>query len=370
MIEMLKQTVVEAPAYYVGYGGLLIGLVFGFIVYRTNFCTMGSISDIVSFGDFRRMRAWLLAAATGIVGVLAIQQLGIADMNDAMYRTPNFNWMANIIGGLLFGFGMVFSGGCISRNLVRAGGGDLRSLVVLLITGIFGYMTIGGIFAPLRISIFGPTTIDLAEKGADSQGVGAVISLLSGIDQGTAHSIAAVVILAAILIYCFKDREFRTSPIHIIAGVGIGLCVIAGWVLTGLAADEFADQAVPLASLTYVRPTGDTLEYLMRFTALGYPGFGIMSVAGALLGGFVGALSMGRLHLTTFADKKDSIRNMFGAALMGTGGVLALGCTVGQALTGVSTLAVGSMITFAAIVAGGFAGVNYMHHLIMSEAAE
>lgn len=361
-MEALREAAVESAAFYIAWGGLLIGIVFGFIVYRTNFCTMGSISDILSFGDYNRFRAWLLAVAVAILGVAAIEMAGVADMSMSMYQTTALPWGGNVIGGLIFGFGMVFSGGCISRNLVRAGGGDLRSVVVLLITGIFGYMTMGGLLGPLRVSVFTPMTTDLEAVGMEDQSIGAALSAMSGMSIETGTAISVVLLVAALLAYCFSSASFRSSGRNIAAGVGIGLCVVAGWFLTGITYDEFADNPT-LISLSYVRPAGDTIDYLMRYTALGAPGFGVVTVAGALLGGFLGAVSMGRLHLTTFADKSDSIRNMFGAALMGIGGVLALGCTVGQALTGVSTLAIGSVITFVFIVIGGAIGVKTMENL-------
>lgn len=362
MIDIWKEAAVESAAFYIGWGGFIIGLVFGFIVYRTNFCTMGSISDILSFGDYRRFRAWLLAGAVAILGVLWVEGAGVADMTQSMYLTSNFGWGGHIVGGLLFGFGMVFAGGCISRNLVRAGGGDLRSIVVLLITGIFAYITIGGILGPVRVAAFGPLTADLTTLGMDDQRTGSLLASLTGIGAGTANLVAAIAIAGALLIYCFGNKDFRTSPRMIVAGVGIGLCAVAGWLLTGLAYDDFADNP-QLVSLTYTRPAGDTLEYFMRYTALGAPSFAVVTTLGALAGGFVGAVSMGRLHLTTFADKSDSIRNMAGAALMGIGGVLALGCTVGQAITGFSTLALGSIITFVFIVIGGIAGVKTMENI-------
>lgn len=361
MLEIWKEAVVANGAAYIGWGGLAIGILFGFIVYRTNFCTMGSISDILSFGDYRRFRSWLLAGAVGILGMAWLRTTGIADYDESMYMTTSFTWGANIIGGLMFGFGMVFSGGCISRNLVRAGGGDLRSVVVLLITGIFGYMTIGGILGPLRVAFATPTSTSLT--GLESQSLGALLASASGLDYASATTVAALVVAGGLLLYCFKDEGFRTSFNHVAAGLGIGLCVVLGWFLTGLAYDEFADFSVQLISLSYVRPTGDTLEFLMRFTALDWPGFGVVTTFGALLGGFIGAVSRGRVHLTTFADKSDSIRNMFGAALMGMGGVLALGCTVGQALTGFSTLGIGSILTFICIVIGGIVGVKAIEAL-------
>jgi len=362
MIETWRELAIESAAFYIAWGGLLIGIAFGFIVYRTNFCTMGSISDILSFGDWNRFRAWLLAVAVAVLGVWGIEAAGIADMSLSMYQAPAFGWGANIVGGLIFGFGMVFSGGCISRNLVRAGGGDLRSIVVLVITGIFGYMTIGGLLGPLRVAIFTPLTSDLAAAGIGDQSLGAVLSGLTGLSVAAATTASTLVIAIGLLAFCFMSASFRSSYRNLAAGVGIGLCVVLGWILTGLTYDEFADNPT-LISLSYVRPVGDSIDYLMRYTALGAPAFGIVTVAGALIGGFLGALSMKRLHLTTFADQADSIRNMFGAALMGIGGVLALGCTVGQALTGVSTLAVGSVLTFVFIVLGGIAGVKTMEAL-------
>lgn len=362
MIEAWKEVAVESAAFYIGWGGLVIGIAFGFIVYRTNFCTMGSISDLISFGDWNRFRAWILAIATAVFGVWLIELGGVADMKLSMYQAPALGWVANVVGGLIFGFGMVFSGGCISRNLVRAGGGDLRSIVVLMITGLFGYMTIGGLLGPLRVAIFSPLVANLETVGVEDQSVGAVLSSLTGMGIDIATTFSTLVIVAALLIFCFMSSGFRASGQNVAAGIGIGLCVVLGWFLTGIAYDEFADNPT-LISLSYVRPVGDTMDYLMRFTALGAPGFGIVTVAGAIIGGFLGALTMGRLHLTTFADKADSIRNMFGAALMGVGGVLALGCTVGQALTGISTLAVGSIITFVCIVLGGAIGVKTMESI-------
>ncbi len=367
MLETLREMVIESPSLYITWGGLAIATVFGYIVYVTNFCTMGSISDFLSFGDFRRFRSWLLAAAVAMLGVAVLQEYGVADYRSTMYMAPTLTWFANVAGGLIFGFGMVLSGGCISRNLVRAGSGDLRSGFVLLVAGLFAYMTIGGLLGPIRVALFGSATIDLAAMGMETQGLGDIIARVTGMALEQSTMIALAVLAGGLLVYCFVDRSFRKSPVHIIAGVGIGLCVVAGWALTGLAQDDFADVPVALASLSYVRPAGDTLDYLMRATAYDSPGFNVMSFAGVLLGGFIGALSKGKLGMSTFADKSDTLRNTFGAALMGIGGVVALGCTVGQGVTGFSTLAVGSGITLIFIVLGGIGGIKYMEWVAMRD---
>ncbi len=357
-MDSIRELLISDSAISLAVGGLVIGFVFGFAVYRTNFCTMGSLSDILNFADYRRFRAWLLAIAVAMTGAQMLQMAGVVDLSRSMYLSSNLNWFGNVAGGFLFGFGMAFTGGCTSRNLVRAGGGDIRSLIVLLVVGIFAYMTIGGLFGPVRAELQQRTQIDLSSLQIASQGMDDMLARLAGLESGISAIIVALVIAGGFFIYCFKDQSFRASPGHIISGLAVGLCVVAGWALTGLSYDEFADRAQSPVSLSYVRPSGDTLEYLMRFTAGMIPAFGVASVIGALGGAFASALSMRRFQLMTFADTGDTLRNLGGAALMGIGGVLALGCTVGQAITGLSTLALGSLVTFAMIVAGCVLGLK------------
>ena len=364
MLELLRAHIQETPAFHLALGGLLIGFAFGFIVFRNNFCTMGSISDILTFGDYRRFRAWLLAVAVAMIGTQFLYFIGVVDLSKSMYWSPSLNWLGNILGGLMFGFGMVLAGGCTSRNLVRAGAGDVRSLVILIVVGLFAYMTLGGILGPLRDNMEQLTSIRLGE-GA-TQSLGPLLAGLTGLDAGVLSVIVMIAAAASLLAYCFLDKAFRQSRQNIVAGVGVGLCVVAGWALTGLAYDEFAGAPLNPISLSYVRPSGDTLEYLRRFTAGVVPGFGVATVIGALAGSLAAALMAGRFRLTGFADSSDTLRGLSGAALMGIGGIVALGCTIGQAVTGVSTLALGSVLAFAAIVAGGVAGLKYMERLLMS----
>ncbi len=355
-------TLFSSPA-GVSLGGFLIGCAFGALVYRTNFCIMGALSDIVNLGDRRRLSAWLLAIATAIVLVEMLRRAGVVPVERSMYLSPRLNWLGHILGGLIFGFGMVLSGGCPTRNLVRFGAGDLRALVVLIVIGIAGFVTIGGVIAPLRDGLEQWTLIDLKRWELQTQGLGEMLSRLANLPSATATTALALISGPAALVWALRDDGFRRSSSHILSGVGVGALVACGWALTGVAYDEFAATPLAPVSLTLIRPLGDTLDWLQRFTAAPLPGFGVASVLGTLAGATGMALRMGRFRVLGFADVGDLKRNLGGAALMGIGGAMALGCTIGQSVTGISTLAAGSVLTTAALVAGGLQGLKYMQRL-------
>jgi len=360
MMALLREGVAQHAALCLALGGLLIGGVFGWVVFATNFCAMGSLSDIHSFGDRRRFRAWLLAAAVALVGAQLLAAGGWVDLDKSMYLTASsFNWSGHIFGGLMLGFGMVFTGGCPSRNLVRAGGGDVRSLLALVVLGLFAHMTLGGILAPARAALEQATSIALG-----AQDLGHLMGNVTGVPISTGNLLATGFLAAGALVYCLADARFRASRVHIWSGIAVGLTVVAGWALTGMAFDDMAAKPTPPSSLTYVRPAGDALQWLTLYTATPMPSFGAASVFGALLGACAASLLMGRFRISTFSDPADTLRNLAGAALMGIGGVMALGCTVGQAITGVSTLALGSFLTFAAIIAGGFWGLRALERRV------
>ncbi len=346
-------------------GGFLIGLALGAIVFRTNFCAMGSVSDMVSFGDSRRFRAWLLAAATAVVGAQWLAHIGVVELGRSIYLTPSFNWSGNILGGLLFGIGMVFGGGCATRNLARVGGGDMRALLTLIVLGISAYIALGGIFGPVRAALESTTAVALTSP---SQGLPDLAGLLVKGRPGAARLMLTALVVGILLAYCFSDVTFRSAYSHIASGVGVGLCIVAGWALTGLTYDELASRPSVPISLTFVRPTGDALEWLQRSTALGLPGFGVATVFGTIVGAFIVAKATGQFRLATFSDKGDTLRNLGGAVLMGVGGIMALGCTIGQGITGISTLSAGSFLTFAALVAGAVIGVRALEALLLREA--
>lgn len=337
--------------------GLIIGALFGAVVQRTNFCSMGAISDAVALGDKKRLRAWLLAIAVAIVGTNALLLSGLVAIDKSFYLAPRVAWIAMLLGGLLFGFGMVLAGGCASRTVVRFGAGSLKSFIVFIVMGLVGYMTARGLLYYVRTAVETADT-DLSKSGIASQGLPAVAARLFGLDTHLAIVLVAGVAAAAIAIWCLRDRAFRKSTRDIVAGLALGALVTAGWWATGwLAADEF--ETAPPVSLTLIGPAGDTLQYLMTFTGAKIS-FGVAVVFGILAGSFGAAMASRTFRLEMFADRADMLRHIGGAALMGFGGVMAAGCTVGQGLTGVATLGIGSLLAFAGIVGGAIISVKLL----------
>jgi uncharacterized protein len=316
---------------------LAIGMVFGFVGQRTRFCLTGALRDRLVDGDGRRLSAFLLAAAVAMTGTQALVLAGVLELGGTIYLQSPVSWLLLPFGGFLFGYGMALANGCGARALVLLGTGNLRSLVVLLCLGVSAYATLRGVLAPARLWL-----AEVASSG------GAAVPRLP-VWLGLAGALALAV-------YAFASRDFRASPRDWLGGLLIGVLVPAGWAVTGyLGADPF--EPVRVVSLTFVAPVGETLQYLMLATGL-RPDFGVMVVAGVPVGALLGALAGGRFRWQGFEATVQMRRYVGGAVLMGVGGALALGCSIGQGLTGVSTLAAGSMLAALAILAGGAVGVR------------
>jgi len=337
--------------------GFVLGIVFGGTAQKTHFCTMGAISDIFFIGDWNRFRAWMLAMAIAILVSQSMHMAGILDLSRSIYLSANLGWAGAIVGGLMFGFGMTLGGGCGNKTLVRLGAGNLKSLVVALFIGIFAYMTLRGLIGLARVELEGLTMIDLAARDMSAQGIPDFLMAM-GVADGTARLVSTLVVAGGVLWFCLKSPEFRASKPDLMAGIIIGLLVPAAWYVTGVIGNDDFDPT-PLASFTFIAPVGESLQYLMTFSGATI-NFGIAVVGGIIAGSFLMAKISGEFHLEAFADSSDMARHISGGALMGTGGVLALGCTVGQGITGMSTLALGSVIALLSIIGGGIFGMKYL----------
>jgi uncharacterized protein len=359
-----------------------IAFVIGVIGQKTRFCTMGAVSDWVDMGDTGRMRSWVFAMAIALAGVVALEATGTINLaadTFPPYRTANFAWLRYLVGGLLFGIGMTLASGCGNRTLVRIGGGNVKSLTVLVVAAICAYLMM---WTPVFETAFVPwiqaTSVNLAQYGMPTQEVGSVVAGMFGMESSrTLNLTVAAVAALAMFWWVFKSRDFRDSFDHVLGGAVVGLAVLAGWYLTGgpmgQAWKESAEMAsvipsrVQTQSYTFISPMGDGVRYLTDPTNFSLINFGIAALCGVILGGFLYSIATRGFRLERFLTFKDFGNHVLGGALMGTGGVLAMGCTIGQAITGVSTLAIGSILVFFSIVIGSVLTMKYQYWR-MSEA--
>ena len=343
-----------------------LAFVFGAVAYRVNFCTMGAVTDIVNFGAWGRMRMWMLAIAVAIVGTAVLQAGGAIDTAKTIYTGAKVPWLSHVVGGLLFGFGMTLASGCGSKTLIRAGAGNLKSVIVLVFLGASAYMTLKGAFAPWRANGLDAFRFDVGAPTSDLPAL--------AVAAGLARSVRLwlpLVVGTLLLLFVFADRDFRTTPHLIVGGLVVGIVIVGGWYVSGhlgyLSEDPqtleekfVATNSGRMESYSFVAPIAYLLELLLLWTDQSrVVTFGIAGVLGMLIGSAAMALATRTFRWEGFASVEDVANHVVGGVLMGFGGVAALGCTIGQGLTGVSTLAVGSILALAAIIAGCVACVRY-----------
>ena len=389
-----------------------ISLVLGAVVNKTNFCTMGAVSDWVNMGDTGRLRAWLLAATTAMLGVVLFEGLGIfelpsslppyrANMYDAAANVYQFPWGRFVLGGLMFGIGMTLASGCGNKTLIRIGGGNIKSIFVFAVIAVIAYYMVDP-YKQLEAgtwyqNYFDPWLKNLSFNMSTAQSD--LGTLVRGGNEGMSaamlRSIIGGVLGVIMLAFIFKSADFRRNFDNILSGLVIGLAVIAAWYITTKTTINTGDSTVSLGSFymdqwdlvvgsdagkpqngstnllptsfTFISPIGQVYGYVMSGVHSTFLTFGVMSVFGVLCGSLLWSLINRSFRIEWFASAKDFIMHMIGAVLMGFGGVLGLGCTVGQAITGVSTLALGSLLTFAAIVAGSAITMKIQLWIMMRE---
>ncbi len=359
-----------SPATVVVWGGFGLAFIFGAVANKSNFCVMGAISDVVNMGHWGRMRMWLLAIAVAIIGANLLHYFGQVDLSRSVYQRPTLPWLSLLLGGALFGVGMSIAAGCANKNLVRLGGGSIRSLVVLVFLALSAYMSLKGLFAQWRSSYLDPVAIDLATLGIANPSLATVLSKLTGLPGPTALLATLAASGALLLVFVFIDGRFRRNPVQVAGALVLGLLVVAGWYLTGhlgygenpdtLETVFFATNTRTLESMSFVAPTAYSLELLMLWTDKSLRvSFGVASVVGVVLGSFAYAVASRQFRWEGFASLQDLRAQLTGAVLMGFGGITSMGCTVGQGMSGVSTLALGSLLAVTGIVAGAVATMKW-----------
>ncbi|MSQ89611.1 MAG: YeeE/YedE family protein [Betaproteobacteria bacterium] len=361
---------------YVAWGAFALAFVFGAVGNKTDFCTMGAVSDWVNMGSLNRMRMWLLAIGVAILGANGLQLAGVVDLSKSIYPGPNFTWLSYLVGGFLFGIGMTLASGCGSKTLIRIGAGNLKSLVVFVIAGIAAYMTLRGILGTFRVGVLEKAVLNLST----GQDLPSLIAAVSGVSRNSLILFLSLVLGGGLIAYAYGARDFRANFDHTLGGVVTGLVVVGGWVVSGrigyLAEDPqtlqeafVATNSGRMEAFSFVAPLAWSLEYLMFWTDKSkIITYGIASTAGVIAGSAAYALAVRKFRWEGFRDAEDTGMHIIGGLLMGFGGVTALGCTIGQGISGISTLAVGSLMTFVAIIAGAAATMKWQYWRMTREA--
>lgn len=361
-----------------------IAFVMGAVVNKTNFCTMGAVSDLVNMGDSGRIRAWLLAATVAMIGVVILESMGLAKITSTLppYRGSEFQWGRYVMGGIMFGIGMTLASGCGNKTLIRIGGGNIKSIFVFLVIAVIAYFMVDPykqLTATWYQSYFHPWLGKASVSLKTQQDLGSIMGAWFHVSGNTMRMIVGGIIGAVMLFLIFRSADFRKSFDNVFAGLVVGGAVIAAWYLTSnilVHTDDGnstlldiyknwdfvmdSDKLKPKngltnllpQSFTFISPIGQSYGYAGSGFSFNFLTFGVMSVLGVIGGSLLWSIVSRNFRLEWFASIKDFVTHIIGAALMGFGGVLGLGCTIGQGITGVSTLALGSIITLVSIIFG------------------
>jgi len=363
---MLNLNSPETIYYLVLCGSFSITLILGYIMQRTNFCTMGAISDYFLMGSLTRARQWILAIAVSLIGVGALRYFQLVVLEDSIYIAPKVLWLSVLLGSLMFGVGMVFASGCAGRNLMRVGSGSIRALVVVVVAGVFAQMTLRGVFAVIRVNTVDQVFFTLPSN----QDVLSILDYLFGLGP-LAIFLFTIVLGLAIIAWVFSEKKFWTLE-NCLIGLFVGFCIISFWWLVGnfafleedpntLEKAYLATNSNRLEMVSFVAPIAYLLDYLTLFSDTSKKlTLGIVSIFGMMFGSFLAVQLHQDWRWQGFTGLPDLSRHLIGAALMGVGGVTALGCTFGQGLSGISTLSISSMIAIAGFIGGAYLALKYL----------
>lgn len=329
-----------------------LSLVFGFLAQKSHFCTMGAVSDVVNMRNWTRMQMWAIAIAVAMLGFAGLVYSGVIAADKTLYATTKVLWLSALIGGLMFGFGMVLASGCGNKTLLRISSGSLKSLVVFVVMGVAAFATLKGVTAMVRVNTL--DTVSLAASMPDKS-LRLAISCLIG---------------AALIAWSLRNSEVRQVSVWL-PSCALGAVIVAMWWVSArlgyvqehpdtLQEAFVATNSGRAEALSFVAPIAYVLDWLMMFSDKSKVlTLGMVSVFGVLVGGFIEAKMSKTFRWEGFGSVEDVANHLVGAVLMGVGGVTAMGCTIGQGLSGVSTLAIGSFIAIAGILAGAVLAFKY-----------
>ncbi|MBF9059630.1 YeeE/YedE family protein [Rhodobacterales bacterium HKCCSP123] len=371
MMDMAEYVALENTVLVLAF---VLSLMFGVIAQRTSFCTMGAVSDVYNMGSWTRMRVWGMAAGVAMLGFGVMSYFGWIRAADTIYSAGALNWLAALGGGLLFGFGMVLASGCANKTLIRIGEGNLKSVVVFIMIALGATSAMWGLS-----SVLYTFAVDHGTRYTENGTLmSAWIAPAAGLDSGTVGLAMAVVIGGGLTAWALSSKKFRSSANNLLAGFGIGLLIVAMWWVIGhlgyveehpdtLDAVYAGTAAGGMQSFSFTSPIARSL-YLVTMTDPTRPlliSVGVLTVVGVIIGSFLHALYSRTFQWEGLNGEQDTALHMIGGTCMGVGGVIAGGCTVGQGLSGVSTLSGESFIAVAGIMLGGVVGLRLQMWLLM-----
>ncbi|MCU0952746.1 MAG: YeeE/YedE family protein [Burkholderiaceae bacterium] len=343
-----------------------LAFVLGLVANKTHFCTMGAVADIVNFGDWTRMRQWLMAIGIAVIATGMLAATGAIDPAKSIYTGNRLLLLGYVVGGLLFGVGMVLAGGCGSKTLIRVGTGNLKALIVFVVLGVTAFITLRGALGVLRVSAIEPVSLTLATP----QDLPSLLAGATGLARDALQWALPLLVGGALLAFALARRSFWTLD-NLLAGLVVGGVIAAVWYVSGhvgfvaehpetLEETYLATNSGRMESLSFVAPIAYVLDWLMFFSDKSKVlTLGTVAVFGVVAGSAAWALLSREFRWEGFRDTEDTANHIVGGMLMGFGGVVAMGCTVGQGLSGVSTLALGSFIALASIISGAVLGLKY-----------
>ncbi len=351
------------------WAALALGVAFGAVAQRTHFCTMGAVADVVNIGDWARMRMWALAIGVAMIGFNAMVAAGWVKAADSVYAAPLMLWLSQAVGGLMFGFGMVLASGCGSKTLVRIGGGNLKSLVVFAVLGLSAWATLRGVTAVLRVATVDKVALALP-AGQDLPSLAVKLVGMPASAVATHALLFGAVLGGALVVWALARREGRSADV-LLGGFGLGALVVGLWWVSGVLGHVaehpqtleeafLATNSTRMESFSFVAPLAYVLDGLVFFSdASKRLTQGMVVVLGVVLGSAGVALAGRSFRWEGFRGVEDTANHVVGALLMGVGGVTASGCTIGQGLSGLSTLSLGSFVASAAIIAGAVLALRW-----------
>jgi len=333
--------------------GLAAGCVLGFVGRATHFCTMSALERHWYAGDSTGLRTWVLAAMSALAGTQILAALGLADIDQSFYLSPVFPWTGAVLGGLMFGLGMALVGTCGFGAMLRFGGGSLRALVVLTVIGLAALAAQRGVVGLVRVPLVDDLAVDFSSSG--SQSIGVLASNLAGVNL---TFVIAVLVVGTGLAWVFRSADYRTQSTKIASAFAIGAVITFGWWATTMVSRESLD-VVQIEAGSFVVPVGDTILQLITYTGT-WPDYGVGLMAGTFVGALTAALWKRDIRWEACDDARELSRHIFGGTLMGVGGVFAMGCTVGQGITGFSTLALSAPIVMLSMAIGARIGLAWL----------